>query len=216
MPAPLDLTGREFGSLTVLRPDGRIKFGREQTAWLCRCACGVEVRVAQTRLTTKTPSHQIHACDACRSHPCEICGAPISASSAAKTCSAECLAEKDRRYQLDWYYAKRRDDPAEVEARRARGRAKWAAMTPEERSADIARGKMYLVPERTNALARAAYARRIEDPAYREKHREKSAAWAEANREKAKAYGREYRRRKRAEENAVEMGEFAERMRDDE
>lgn len=42
--------GRQFGMLTVLRRDGRI---HHNAAWLCRCECGVEVRVRGDKLRAK-------------------------------------------------------------------------------------------------------------------------------------------------------------------
>ena len=42
MPLPIDLTGRRFGKLTVIRPlKKRDKFKRR--LWLCRCDCGCEI-----------------------------------------------------------------------------------------------------------------------------------------------------------------------------
>lgn len=41
MPKFIDLTGRRYERLTVVRQDGRI---HNRPAWLCRCDCGKEVR----------------------------------------------------------------------------------------------------------------------------------------------------------------------------
>jgi hypothetical protein len=42
MPKPLiDLTGRQYGRLTVLRRDGCIG---KKVAWICQCSCGAEKR----------------------------------------------------------------------------------------------------------------------------------------------------------------------------
>ena len=43
-----DLTGREFGELTVLRRVENDKYGR--VCWLCRCSCGKEVTVRALQL----------------------------------------------------------------------------------------------------------------------------------------------------------------------
>lgn len=59
MGAPIDLTGRTFGSLTIVKPVGRVglKHGRH---WLCRCACGNEIVRAANALaygrTTRCPT----------------------------------------------------------------------------------------------------------------------------------------------------------------
>ena len=49
MGAFVDLTGRKFGRLTVLRRDGTAN-GR--VAWLCKCDCGNEIAVLSTSLTS--------------------------------------------------------------------------------------------------------------------------------------------------------------------
>lgn len=49
MPAARDLTGLRFGRLVAIRLDGH--FGRAR-AWLCRCDCGVELRVRMGCLVT--------------------------------------------------------------------------------------------------------------------------------------------------------------------
>jgi len=68
MSNPLDLTGRCFGRLTVLRlhpepyvsPSGKTR-GRQ---WICRCDCGNEVTVSQRSLTAK--SHPAGSCGCLR------------------------------------------------------------------------------------------------------------------------------------------------------
>jgi hypothetical protein len=42
-----DLTGRVVGRLTVIRKDGH---RGKAIAWLCRCSCGIEIRVAASKL----------------------------------------------------------------------------------------------------------------------------------------------------------------------
>jgi hypothetical protein len=43
MPKLIDLTGRKFGKLTVVRRDGSDRYSKPE--WLCRCDCGREVTV---------------------------------------------------------------------------------------------------------------------------------------------------------------------------
>lgn len=43
MPRLIDLSGKVFGRLTVIREDGRDKHG--QKLWLCKCECGNETHV---------------------------------------------------------------------------------------------------------------------------------------------------------------------------
>lgn len=47
-----DLTGRQFGHLTVIRPESRNSRG---IAWLCRCGCGEFRRVSGSLLTRAKP-----------------------------------------------------------------------------------------------------------------------------------------------------------------
>src|SRR5208282_1498932 len=44
----VDLTSRKFGRWEVLRHAGYMKNGNQ--AWLCRCECGLEKKVAQSNL----------------------------------------------------------------------------------------------------------------------------------------------------------------------
>jgi hypothetical protein len=43
MPKLIDLTGRQFGKLTVVRRDGSDRYSKPK--WLCRCDCGREATV---------------------------------------------------------------------------------------------------------------------------------------------------------------------------
>lgn len=45
----LDLSGRTFGSWTVLRWGGRTEYGKQM--WVCRCACGFSYEVESYNLT---------------------------------------------------------------------------------------------------------------------------------------------------------------------
>lgn len=61
MPARLELTGRRFGRLTVLRfsrSDGRHSY------WIVRCNCGSEKEARGNKLTYGGPNQ---ACDKCKS-----------------------------------------------------------------------------------------------------------------------------------------------------
>ena len=205
MPAQRDLTGMKFGSLTVLRADGRVFWGRDMVAWLCRCDCGAEIRVPQRRLTSKVKGHQMHACEDCRAVPCEICGRPIPLATNAKACSQECQAERRRRYDLQYYHEVQSLDPAYREKARAYKRRKWAAMTPEERLAESRARAASEDRDVVNARARAAHQRRMEDPEYAERKRQRRLAWAEKNQDEMRAYNRNYKRRKRAESAEIEM-----------
>jgi len=50
MPKPIDLTGRRFGRLTVLRKEGPGACWQQQ--WRCLCDCGREVVVFRSNLAS--------------------------------------------------------------------------------------------------------------------------------------------------------------------
>lgn len=213
MPAQRDLTGLRFGNLTVLRSDGRAVFGRDMMAWLCRCDCGAELRVPQRRLTTTTPSHQLHACEDCRALPCEICGKPVPRAANSKTCSPECRAEKKRRYQLGWYHAVRATDAEDAAKRQARSRARRAALSPEEKLADSRKRKASEDRATINARARARYRDRVEkDPEYAAKKQASRQRWASENKEKSVEYTRAYARKKRARQAEIDLLQAADKL----
>lgn len=51
MPKKIDLTGRRFGRLVVIREAGRTKDGK--VTWLCRCECGAETVVISNDLRSE-------------------------------------------------------------------------------------------------------------------------------------------------------------------
>lgn len=123
MPAPLELSGQRFGKLTVVERAGRVKFGRMQAAWRCRCDCGTEVTLPQGRLPhrpTIPASHAVTACDGCRARPCAVCGAPVLPSATQSACcSPACRAEHRRAYDRDWWRRTAEADPETARAKRA-------------------------------------------------------------------------------------------------
>lgn len=207
MPAARDLTGLRFGRLTVLRSDGRVKFGREMTAWRCRCDCGAELRVPQRRLTTGSENHQQHACDICRSVPCAICGGPVPPIAHSPTCSPECRAELNRRYQLAYYHERRADDPERRQKNSAYKKRRWAAMTPAEKLADARRRAEMADREKINERARRRHAERMaSDPAYAaRKQEQRNARLARIGEDAAREEARLAAARRRAKRDEIEM-----------
>lgn len=123
--------------------------------------------MAQPRLTAADGSRQQHACDSCRSRPCEICAMPVPVASNSKTCSPECKAERSRRYQLAYYHEIRATDDEDTAKRRSRSRARRAGMTPAERLEDSRKRAATEDKAAKNARARARHAERVaSDPAY--------------------------------------------------
>lgn len=211
MPAPLNLIGRRFGKLTVVRRGPRVHYGHDQWSWICRCDCGREETYPQQRLTTQRKT-AVRACSVCAAPKCIICGAPIlDRLRTSSTCST-CLLIRRREIQRD---SKRREtadperhartielrrrraerlaaDPAQAERLRTTYRDRWARRssleTPEE-------------AEQRRARARAAYAAHADEVQARRRARldamtpEQLAAWCE----QAKARTRAYRQRHRAE-----------------
>ena len=50
----IDLTGQQYGMLTVLRrgPDVQVSLSKRRTAWVCQCACGGEITARSNNLRT--------------------------------------------------------------------------------------------------------------------------------------------------------------------
>jgi hypothetical protein len=200
----------------VLGPNGRLKFGREQTAWLCRCGCGIEITVPQNRLPHRTSissRHAVTACPECRRPRCVICGQIIRQGSLTReTCSEPCATVRRKQIQNASYHRRVARDPC-MNKRRA-ARVKERAKVDPELAARLA------------AQAKAAHERRKAkiktDPAYRKailarqrayyaehaaeiqaKRRARLDAMTPEQRElwlkRMRGYGRAYRRRWRAE-----------------
>lgn len=218
MPAPLDLTGRRFGRLTVIAAHGRVTFGREQTAWLCRCDCGAEMTVPQDRLphseylVRNRPRAMVRACPECLRKPCAVCGEPVPAGSKSTCCSPACRKaqtraigrlskrkwtaadpERARRTYAD-YKARAAQDPV-LAARRAEQQKAAQARRQARRDADPA------LREAERQRLRAHYAAHAAEIQARRRARldalapEQLARWLE----RMRAYGRAYRRQWREE-----------------
>lgn len=215
MPPPRDLTDQRFGLLTVVGPAPDHPTSTRPRQWMCRCDCGVILPVLHRRLTAKSERHQRHACDDCRAKTCVICEGPISPSSTSKTCSVECRAEHRRRCQLTFYHEKRVVDPVDTEKRRARGRERWARMSPDEKLAVGRQRRASEDRETINARARESYSKRMEDPDYAERVAATRRAWSEKNPDKIAAYQRRHKRKLRQIKAAQELSEFLTSIEDD-
>ena len=220
MAAPLDLTGRRFGRLLVIRPNGRVKWGKWQSAWLCRCDCGAEITVPLNRLPHRASipeGHRVTACPDCRAKPCLVCGAPVPLASPSTTCSAACrLALKRARDRM--HYHRRAADPEYRAERNDQRKQKRRALSPGERLAASRkqhRRKVEALGRDTlRERGRKLHAKQMKDPAYREKKRARASKWRQEHREKVRQYSRNYRRRQRAAEVDREVGLVAETLKD--
>lgn len=223
MPPPIDLQGLRFGELIVLRRDGTVKFGKLQSAWLCRCDCGAEIRLPLHRIhsTASTPkSHTITACDECRSRPCIVCGNPISPMAVnTTTCSTECKRERAKENGRAHYYHRIASNPKRMAQNNKRKRDSRAALSPGElkrqKELDAARYKRRMATsERATINARSRknhHDRMINDKRYRNTQRVKAADWREKNPDKVREALRESRIKKRKVEAERQLGDaFAE------
>jgi hypothetical protein len=115
----------------VLKPNGRLKFGREQTAWLCRCDCGTEIIVPQNRLPHRTSissRHAVTACPECRRPRCVICGAIIRQGPLTReTCSEACAMVRRKQVQNASYHRRVARDPDLNKRRSARAKERAQA-----------------------------------------------------------------------------------------
>ena len=110
MPKALDLTGRKFGQLEVLRAVGRTTKYGGCTVWRCRCSCGAELDLPAKRLGyaewihRNNPGWIVTACATCRGHDCAVCGVriPMAERQQKPTCSDACwhirYCAQQRRY----------------------------------------------------------------------------------------------------------------------
>lgn len=118
MPTPQnDLTGRQFGRLTVLAHKGKTAERYPKHLWQCRCECGRLEVVKQTRLVGK--SRPITACAQCRQPLCRVCGHQIPLSYRSKTVCSDTCREVYRRqqYREDYYRRIERNPDLNREAR---------------------------------------------------------------------------------------------------
>ena len=110
----IDLTGKTFGKLTVIKEAGKKYNG--QVAWLCKCTCGKEkITVSNSLRSGKTKS-----CGSCinserakekiieRKFICSWCKRPFMKRTLkeSKTCSKECK----RQYDLTLIHKRSRKD----------------------------------------------------------------------------------------------------------
>lgn len=222
MVAPLDLTGRRFGSLVVLARGPKVKWGRWQSSWHCRCDCGAIITVPQQRLPHRDSipeHHRITACDACRSKPCLICGTAIPPSSSAVTCSIDCRAEHRRQQFTEWYQAKRTTDPEWRERQMERSRQRYRRLDGAARQVvnRKRRERELALYGQTgiNARGRKRHIERMEaDPEYRERLRIRNLTWRHQNPDAARTHGRLYRRRQQELTALREIGSILERDND--
>lgn len=207
MPPPLDLTGRRFGALVVLSRGPHVKWGSLQSSWRCRCDCGTEIEVPQSRLPHRDSipkSHRIDACPDCRARPCEVCGGTVPASSASKSCSPECHAERMRVKHTRHYHAKRKNDPGYQSAARQKERERYLALTPEERVKRNKKNRAWTLKTRgrktINLMARLSHEIRMQNPEYREKRQLLSAKWRRTHLADLRKYQRDAARTRRVGE----------------
>lgn len=89
----INLSGQEFGRLTVERPDGRAKSG--EIRWRCRCRCGTVVTVASSDL--RRPKGGTISCGCHRAERAQAdakAGALVRAKRARKQAEARAQAER--------------------------------------------------------------------------------------------------------------------------
>lgn len=197
MPAPLDLTGRRFGGLTVQECGPRVTYGGlPQWSWITRCDCGAVEAFPQKRLTS---GRQI-ACTRCSLPKCGICGTPFERKNPnQRYCSEECAAEAEKRNGREHYHRKTAADPGFNHRRGRRATARADENTREKRKA-----------------AQAAHRQRVrEDPERRERAREYSREYARAWRDLLRLDPEEYERwkRERAEKTRDYSREWAAKWR---
>ncbi len=222
MPAPLDLVGRRFGKLLVLKRTGEGRGG----VWLCRCDCGQEEEFPARRLpyadyVTKRKD-VADACSTCmHTRTCAVCRRQFVSRQYKATCSPECERVHLRARYLQDYYARVARDPNLNRKRAAAVRARAAVDADfaqrvrawEERAAARKRERLVTDPayaEHVRRLQRERYSRTAEIVQARrrarwasmspelqrvhiERRRELNTAWAQRRREALRESPTRYR-----------------------
>jgi hypothetical protein len=161
----VDLTGRKYGRLTVVKSGGKqIYAGKPCYMWWTLCDCGREELVPQSQLSRRKAG-----CAVCRRGPCVVCGGEIVRETTKNTCCDQCEQEKRRNIYLKSYYKKVADDP-EYNIRRHLQTKERIAQDPE-------------FAARYRELGREANRRKRANPEYREKVLEYSRQYYAENSE---------------------------------
>lgn len=213
MPAAIDLTGRQFGKLTVLRAAGWTDTYGGCRLWLCRCECGAELEIPQKRLPyaawiERMPRRALYACPMCAGCQCVVCGATIPRTRLpAVTCEGECAdTHRKARGRANWRQRVERDPhlPKRMHERRlakaaadpeyAKKLTAWEKRRQERHRQRMRSDSDYA--ERYRARSNALYARHAER--IQAERRAKLAAMSDAERqewaERARRYCRRWKR----------------------
>lgn len=159
--------GRRYGALVIEEMRGRETWGgKHMPTYLCRCDCGNGQVVHHVQLHHPRRNSRVTACDTCRHRrECVVCGRVFQSQQYKTSCSPECLTEYKRRKTLESYHRRSAANPefnraaasrkkeilAQDPARAAlarqreleRSRRRRAAMTDEERAADLERLRLH-------------------------------------------------------------------------
>ncbi len=182
MPPPLDLAGRRFGKLLVLRAGEPLLSASgksKEKTWDCLCDCGREETIPDRRIphcaSNARRSDAVESCKHCRSHrTCAACGTTFESVQFRACCSDECKVMHDRARYLEHYYRIVERDPMHNKKRadeiRARAQSdpdyaarlkKWEEDRQRRRNERVRTDEEYR--EQQNARARARYQSRAEE-----------------------------------------------------
>lgn len=200
MPPPLDLTGKRFGALLVVR---RERAGPRGGYWRCRCDCGAEEVFPAWRLphcATNSARHDVAtACSTCmHTRECAACGKPFVSRHGKVCCSETCRRLHRQRISLRCYHETRKVADPDINRRRHRKHREKLEADPEamrvwkereamryrQRQADPVRR------EQMTAAARRRYAERAQ--AIQAARRERLAAMSPESRAAWMAERRRY------------------------
>ena len=119
MPKPIDLTGRRFGKLVVLRagePQASTSGKTAYKTWECHCDCGRKETLPQKRLpycpSNAKRKDSATACNQCRiQRTCSVCSKEFESTQYKKCCSDACQLIQRRANDLAHYYRRTAIDP---------------------------------------------------------------------------------------------------------
>lgn len=205
MPPPVDLTGRRFGDLTVVRKVGVNPHVRRLNAiWLCHCErCGRNEEMIQQWIpynaSRAARNNARWSCSVCFRGPCEICGGENISGTYQGVCSEACHHERQKQHAREFHYRRLAENP-DYYKEVARAKRKALEADPEKMEAFLAKqrekGRLDHAKngEAINAKAREAYHRNRDHVL--QQRREKFAALPEEERIRleleAVAYRKDY------------------------
>lgn len=171
-----DRIGERIGKLTITGIFGRYQQGKvERIVYTAACDCGRTEQVQAHRLSGPKA---ITACTVCRTPTCRWCGASLGGPTMARTCSPGCRRALNAQIAAE----SRARGGADLATARAAWNTEYLRTHPQaredKRASDRALYRRRLIEspdfqDRERERWHAYYDRKMDDPLYRERHRQR-------------------------------------------